>query len=205
MNARGWAGVALAVLLGALFLRLCVRIVPADGPVPMPPPSRPAAVAEGALLIPVEGVPPSALSDTFTQSRAGEARASGARASGARASGARAHDAIDIMAARGRAVLAAADGRIEKLFWSREGGRTVYQRSADGRRIYYYAHLDSYAPGLAQGQAVRRGQRIASVGSTGNADPGAPHLHFAVHEMAAGEPWYGGRAINPYPLLARPR
>ena len=127
-----------------------------------------ASAGTGKLLIPVEGVPPTALSDTFTQ---------------ARARGARAHDAIDIMAARGRAVLAA----------------------ADGRRIYYYAHLDGYAAGLGEGQSVRRGQRIASVGSTGNADPAAPHLHFAVHEMGAGEPWYGGRAVNPYPLLAKPR
>ncbi|KEQ54056.1 M23 family metallopeptidase [Sphingobium chlorophenolicum] len=188
MSARGWAGIGLAVLLCAAFLKFCVRIVPADAPAPMASP-RPAAADVGALLIPVEGVPPTALSDTFTR---------------ARASGARPHDAIDIMAARGRAVLAAADGRIEKLFWSGEGGRTIYQRSSDGRLIYYYAHLDGYAPGLAEGQAVRRGQRIASVGSTGNADPGAPHLHFAVHEMAPGEAWYGGRPVNPYPLLARP-
>ncbi|QDC37468.1 M23 family metallopeptidase [Sphingobium fuliginis] len=186
MRARGWAGIGLAVLIGAALLRTFVRIVPADAPEP----SRPAAAEAGALLIPVEGVPPSALSDTFAQ---------------ARASGARAHDAIDIMAARGRAVLAAADGRIEKLFWSEEGGRTIYERSPDGRRIYYYAHLDGYAPGLAEGQAVRRGQRIATVGSTGNADPAAPHLHFAVHELGPGEPWHGGRAINPYPLLAKPR
>jgi len=189
MRARGWAGIGFAVLLGAAFLRLCVRIVPADGPSESAP-SRPAAAAAGALLVPVEGVPPTALTDTFTQ---------------ARANGARPHDAIDIMAARGRAVLAATEGRIEKLFWSEEGGRTLYERSSDGRRIYYYAHLDAYAPGLREGQALRRGQRIGSVGSSGNADPSAPHLHFAVHEMGAGEPWHGGRAVNPYPLLARPR
>lgn len=185
---RGWAGIALAILLVLLFLKMCVRIVPGDAPVQAPA-QRPATAQTGALLIPVEGVPPSALTDTFAQ---------------ARASGARHHDAIDIMAARGRAVLAAADGRIERLFSSVDGGLTIYQRSSDGRRIYYYAHLDSYAAGLAEGRMVRRGQKIATVGSTGNTDPTAPHLHFAVHEMAAGEPWYGGRAINPYPLLARP-
>ncbi|BAV64207.1 M23 family metallopeptidase [Sphingobium cloacae] len=190
VGARGWAGVALAVLPCALFLSFCVRIVPADAPAP-PVAARQAAREEGgALLIPVEGVPSSALTDTFTQ---------------ARASGARPHDAIDIMAARGRAVLAAADGHIEKLFWSEDGGRTVYERSPDGRRIYYYAHLDGYAPGLREGQAVRRGDRIATVGSTGNADPSAPHLHFAVHVMDRDEPWHGGRAINPYPLLAGER
>lgn len=191
---RGWAGIALAILLIVFFLRTCVRILPGDRSAPPPvtptPPARPAVAETGELLIPVEGVPPMALTDTFTQSRAG---------------GARPHDAIDIMAARGRAVLAAADGRVEKLFTSMEGGFTIYQRSTDGRRIYYYAHLDSYAPGLAEGRPLRRGQKIATVGSTGNADPGAPHLHFAVHEMAPGEPWYKGHPINPYPLLTRPR
>jgi peptidoglycan LD-endopeptidase LytH len=186
---RGCLGIITAVLLLLLFLKMCVRIVPGDGPEQRAVPERPAAAEAGSLLIPVEGVPPSALTDTFTQARAG---------------GVRPHDAIDIMAARGRAVLAAADGRIEKLFTSADGGLTIYERSLDGRLIYYYAHLDGYAPGLAEGQMVKRGQKIATVGSTGNADPAAPHLHFAVNEIRPGEPWYGGRAINPYPLLARP-
>lgn len=186
---RGFLGIIVAVLLLLLFLKMCVRIVPGGPERTASPPLRPAAAEAGSLLIPVEGVPPTALTDTFTQARAG---------------GARPHDAIDIMAARGRAVLAAADGRIEKLFTSEDGGLTVYQRSQDGRRIYYYAHLDAYAPGLAEGQMVKRGQKIAVVGSTGNADPAAPHLHFAVNEIRPGEPWYRGRAINPYPLLARP-
>ncbi|EQB34150.1 peptidase M23 [Sphingobium ummariense RL-3] len=190
MGRRGWAWLALAALLCIAFLRFCVRFVPADAPVATAPAPGSRAVDNGELLIPVEGVPASALADTFTQSRA---------------AGARAHDAIDIIAARGRPVLAAADGRIEKLFWSEEGGRTIYQRSADGRRVYYYAHLDGYAPGLREGQGVRRGTRIASVGSTGNADPAAPHLHFAVHAMQPGEPWYRGSPVNPYPLLARAR
>ncbi|MDI1296208.1 MAG: M23 family metallopeptidase, partial [bacterium] len=110
-----------------------------------------------------------------------------------------------IMAARGTVVRAAADGRIEKLFWSHDGGRTLYQRSADGRGIYYYAHLDGYAPGLHEGQGVRRGTPIATVGSTGNADPAAPHLHFAVNIAAPTDPWYRGRPVNPYPLLVGAR
>ena len=186
---RGWVGIIVAVLLLLLFLKMCVRIVPGGPERTASPPQHPAAAEAGPLSIPVEGVPPTALTDTFTQARAG---------------GARPHDAIDIMAARGRAVLAAADGRIEKLFTSEDGGLTIYQRSGDGRRIYYYAHLDAYAPGLAEGQMVKRGQKIAMVGSSGNADPSAPHLHFAVNEIRPDEPWYGGRAINPYPLLARP-
>ena len=189
MNRRAWGGGAAALLLCAAFAHFCVRIVPAEAPSPLPStpvPRSSQTAAWGKLVIPVEGVPPSALADTFTQTRAG---------------GARPHDAIDIMAARGRPVVAAADGRVEKLFWSGEGGRTLYQRSTDGKRIYYYAHLDSYAPGLGEGQALQRGQPIGTVGSTGNADESAPHLHFAILLVRPDEPWYGGQPINPYPLL----
>ncbi len=186
---RRWAGAALVILLLLLFLRMCVRIVPGDAPIDGPIALERPTDEVGSLLIPVEGVPPTGLSDTFAQYRAG---------------GARPHDAIDIMADRGRAVVAAADGRIERLFSSVDGGLTIYQRSSDRRRIYYYAHLDAYARGLAEGQEVRRGQKIATVGSSGNADPTAPHLHFAVHQMEPGDPWYGGQAINPYPLLVGP-
>ena len=185
---RRWLWGAGAVALCVAFAHYCVQIVPADAPLPNA--KAPAAQsASGTLLIPVEGVPASALTDTFTQ---------------ARAAGSRAHDAIDIVAARGRAVLAVADGRIDKIHWSKEGGRTLYQRASDGRTLYYYAHLDRYAPGLREGQMVRRGQRIATVGSTGNADPGAPHLHFAIHRAMPATPWHGGKPINPYPLLTAP-
>jgi murein DD-endopeptidase MepM/ murein hydrolase activator NlpD len=183
-----WGGGVSALLLCVAFAQYCVRIVPADQALPAPKPLTSRPPDQGPLLIPVEGIPASALTDTFTQARAG---------------GARPHDAIDIIAARGRAVLAAADGRIEKIFWSEAGGRTLYERSADGRLIYYYAHLDGYAPGLREGQNIRRGQPVATVGSTGNADPAAPHLHFAVNVMQPGEPWHGGRPVNPYPLLVR--
>jgi murein DD-endopeptidase MepM/ murein hydrolase activator NlpD len=179
---RKWAWAALALVLCVAFVHFCVRIVPGDAPVP----AGESSVREGHLLIPVKGMPPGALVDTFMQ---------------AREKGERSHDAIDIMAARGRAVLAVADGRIERIHWSERGGRTIYQRSGDGAYVYYYAHLDAYAAGLTEGQAVRRGQRIATVGSTGNADPAGPHLHFEVHEMGPGDPWYRGRPVNPYPLL----
>ena len=154
----------------------------------------PIVVAEGlevgpaGLAVPVAGVKRTELSDTFTQARAG---------------GARAHDAIDIMAPRGTPVLAAAAGTVEKLFNSRGGGGiTVYVRSADNRWVYYYAHLDRYAPGLAEGQAVQRGTPLGTVGSTGNANPAGPHLHFAINRMSPGQKWYQGSPINPYPLLA---
>ena len=154
----------------------------------------PVAVAEGVevgpagLAIPVLGVKAKDLIDTFSQARAG---------------GGRVHDAIDIMAPSGSTVVAAAPGRVEKLFNSQGGGGiTAYVRSDDGRWIYYYAHLEGYAPGLAESQRVARGQPIGRVGFTGNANPAGPHLHFAIHRMNPGEKWYQGRAVNPFPLLA---
>ena len=153
----------------------------------------PVTVAEGTvvgpsgLAIPVAGIKPENLIDTYTQARAG---------------GARLHDAIDIMAPRGTPVVNAAPGRIEKIFVSQGGGgNTVYVRSQDGRWIYYYAHLDAYAPGLKEGMQLPRGARLGTVGSSGNANPEGPHLHFAVHRMQPGESWHEGAAINPYPLL----
>ena len=154
----------------------------------------PVTVAEGVvvgptgLALPVVGIKPGDLVDTYTQARAG---------------GARTHDAIDIMAAEGTPVIAAAPGKVEKLFYSDGGGGiTAYVRSDDGRWTYYYAHLLSYAPGLAEGGRVERGTPIGRVGHTGNASPDGPHLHFAIFRMNPGERWWQGTAINPYPLLA---
>jgi murein DD-endopeptidase MepM/ murein hydrolase activator NlpD len=154
----------------------------------------PVAVAEGlevgpaGLAIPVAGVTAKELSDTFTQARAG---------------GARVHDAIDIMADEGTPVIAATDGTVEKLFYSDGGGgKTIYVRSPDQRWTYYYAHLQGYAPGLAEGQQVKQGQVIGRVGHTGNASAAGPHLHFAINRMESGQDWYQGEPINPYPLLA---
>jgi murein DD-endopeptidase MepM/ murein hydrolase activator NlpD len=138
------------------------------------------------LLLPVEGIAPTQLVDTFNASR----------------SGGRSHNALDIMAPRGSLVVSAADGVVERLHHSSLGGTTAYVRSDDGAWVYYYAHLDSYAPGLAEGQQLRRGDPIGRVGSTGNAQAAWPHLHFAVYRMAAGQRWYQGQAIDPYPLLA---
>ncbi|HWW64184.1 MAG TPA: M23 family metallopeptidase [Sphingomonadaceae bacterium] len=174
--------VALLLVL-ALFVRYCVRVIPADAPHP-PAQTAPVQAARG-LIVPVAGVKPGELVDTFAQ-----ARAAGTS-----------HDAIDIMAPRGAEVRAAAPGRIEKLFHSEKGGNTIYVRSPDRRWIYYYAHLDAYRAGLHEGQTVAQGEAIATVGSTGNADPAAPHLHFAINRMAPGEDWYEGTPINPYPLL----
>lgn len=162
-----------------------------------PPKAPPGGIAEGltvgpgGLAIPVAGVSQNQLVDTFTQARAG---------------GARVHDAIDIMAPAATPVLSATPGTVEKLFFSKGGGGiTIYVRSPDQRWTYYYAHLQGYAPGLAEGQQVRTGQVIGFVGSTGNAIRSGPHLHLAVNRMQPGEKWHQGTPTNPYPLLARKR
>ena len=108
------------------------------------------------------------------------------------------------MAPRGTPVVAAAAGTVERLFLSKPGGKTIYIRSPDRLRIYYYAHLDSYRADLSEHQLVAPGDLLGTVGSTGNADPSAPHLHFAVHKVRADEKWYQGRPVNPYPLLTGP-
>ncbi|PKB13329.1 peptidase M23-like protein [Novosphingobium kunmingense] len=165
-----------AAAQGASLVRASLETAPA-------PPNTP-----GALVMPVVGVLPHSLVDTFTQSR----------------SDGRVHDAIDIMAARGTPVVAAASGTIEKLFWSNLGGNTAYVRSPDRRLIYYYAHLDAYAPGLAENRPIRAGAPIGTVGSTGNASPSGPHLHFAIMATSPDRKWYQpATAINPYPMLGR--
>ena len=106
------------------------------------------------------------------------------------------------MAPAGTPVVAAGPGTVEKLFLSDAGGNTVYVRSGDRRTIHYYAHLQAYASGLAEGQPVHRGQRLGTVGSSGNADPAAPHLHFAVLRVAPGAHWWDSAdPIDPFPLL----
>lgn len=161
----------------------------APAPAATPAPSGLAVPAAGDLLVPVQGKAATELVDTFT-----DARSEG-----------RAHDAIDIMAAAGTPVLAVADGRVEKLFTSDRGGLTLYQFEPSGQFAYYYAHLQRYADGLAEQQAIKRGQVIGYVGATGNASPDAPHLHFAVFVLGPERHWWEGTAVNPYPLLTGKR
>lgn len=144
-------------------------------------------VGQLELIIPVAGVRPDQLQDTFD-----DARSEG-----------RVHDAIDIMAAAGTPVLAAVDGKILKLFQSDRGGTTIYQLSADEKTVYYYAHLQSYANGLSEGNVVRQGDVIAYVGDTGNAGAGNYHLHFSISAVSDPKRYWEGTNINPYPLLSR--
>jgi len=201
VNRVGWV-VVIAVLLGAAAIfyfgitgsiapsQVAVRDQTIVDPAGKAPPIAVGTITVGpaGLAIPVAGVKPRELVDTYSQARAG---------------GARVHDAIDIMAPTGTPVVAAAPGRVEKLFFSNGGGGiSVYIRSDDNLWTYYYAHLSAYAPGLHEGQHLLRGAPVGYVGVTGNANPAGPHLHFAINRMAPGEKWYQGTPINPYPLLA---
>jgi murein DD-endopeptidase MepM/ murein hydrolase activator NlpD len=189
LNRFGWFLLLIFILAAigfALMLRPGSR-APAPAPQPAPSATATPVQASSGLIIPVAGVSADQLTDTWGQSRGG---------------GSREHHAIDIMAPRGTPVIAAAPGRVEKLFESDNGGHTVYVRSPDGSTVYYYAHLDAYRPGLAEGKQVQTGEQIATVGSTGDASPEAPHLHVEIKRMAAGEGWWQGREVNPYPLLA---
>ena len=165
--------------------------------VPAPAPANPATPATAAdaasgddlsrlrsrgLALPLPAVSAAQLTDTFTQARAGGA----------------AHEALDIMAPRGTPVLAVDDGRVVKLFLSKPGGITLYQFDARDEYVYYYAHLDRYADGVTEGDTVRKGQIIGYVGSTGNALPDAPHLHFAILRLGPERQWWRGTAINPF-------
>lgn len=144
-------------------------------------------LAQRPLLLPVVGVEPSALTDQYALARGSQ----------------RVHEAIDIMAAKGTPVVAADDGRITKLFTSKPGGLTVYQYDPTSQLAYYYAHLDRYADGLQEGMQVRRGDLIGYVGASGNANPQAPHLHFAVFRLGKPPKWWQGEPVNPYPALSR--
>ncbi|HEX3558310.1 MAG TPA: peptidoglycan DD-metalloendopeptidase family protein [Pyrinomonadaceae bacterium] len=168
------------------------QATPAPAPSPQAQNNSSSDAGEGVaalrLLIPVVGVKASELRDTFS-----DARSEG-----------RVHDAIDIPAPRNTPVVAAADGRVVRLFHSAKGGTTIYQlASADEHFVFYYAHLDHYADGLAEGHVARRGETIGYVGDTGDAAPGNTHLHFQIYRVADPRHFWTGENINPYPILRK--
>lgn len=144
-----------------------------------------AALAERKLMVPVEGIAPREVPDTFHAARDG---------------GARTHRATDIMAPEGTPVVSADDGRVFKLGENRRGGLTVYATDPEQRFLYYYAHLRAYRRGLREGMPLSRGTVIGYVGHTGNASADAPHCHF---QVMAFEPqrWWDGRAIDAKPYF----
>lgn len=135
------------------------------------------------LLFPVPAVSPATMASSFLDRR-----------------GERVHHAVDILAPRHAEVVAVADGTVARIMTSTAGGLSVYHRSADQTFIYYYAHLQAYAPGLAEGAPVRRGQVLGFVGTSGNAPPTTPHLHFAIARVESHDRWWGGVPIDPYPI-----
>lgn len=157
---------------------------------PNAPATPPASIVDASggqkLKVPVEGIKYAQLSDNFDQPRGTE----------------RHHEALDIMAPTGTKVVAVADGKVVKLFNSKPGGLTVYQFDPTEKYAYYYAHLDKYAEGLKEGAEIKRGDLIGYVGATGNANPAAPHLHFAVVELTPEKQWWKGTPVNPYPMMA---
>jgi peptidoglycan LD-endopeptidase LytH len=168
----------MAVRVGALLVRGDRPAVVGTAETP------PADLLARQLEFPVRGVSPNAVTDSFRDPRSGD----------------RIHHAMDVMAPRGTPVVAVDDGIVVKLHQSGTGGIAVYQFDLQGQYGYYYAHLHAYADGLREGQAVRRGDVLGYVGTTGNAPENAPHLHFAVFRVPEGGRWWGGEPVNPFPL-----
>ncbi len=164
------------------------RASPGEATVPPFTPLAGFALGREPIVMPVEGAHATDLHDSFEEKR-GSGR----------------HEAIDILAPRGTPVVAAVDGSIEKLFTSKLGGLTIYEFDPDRNYCYYYAHLDHYAEDLKEKQSVRRGDRLGYVGSTGDASPTAPHLHFAIMRLGPAKQWWVGTPINPYPYLLATR
>jgi murein DD-endopeptidase MepM/ murein hydrolase activator NlpD len=135
-----------------------------------------------SLLVPVRGLDSEDLVSSFTDARGSSRR----------------HEAIDILAPRGTEVLAVEDGKVAKIFTSDAGGLTLYQYDPSETFVYYYAHLDSYAPGLKEGVMLRKGDVVGTVGTTGNAPKNTPHLHFAIAKLDPDKRWWGGTALDPF-------
>ena len=136
------------------------------------------------LTPPIAGLTPDHIRDTFAETHNGHP-----------------HEAIDIMEPAGTPVRAVVPGVIRKLFYSKQGGNTIYEFDESGTLCYYYAHLDHYEPGLHEGMRVAAGEEVAFVGSTGNASPDAPHFHFAVTRIEDPGKWWKGKYLNPYSAL----
>lgn len=164
---------------------LVAPTVPGDSAAVRPTTDELVELAE-SLIVPVAGVQPKDLLDTFDEPR-----------------GTRRHHALDIPAPRGTPVLSATDGRVQRLFTSAAGGLMVYASDPSGRFVLMYAHLDRYADGLTDSTALRRGDTIGFVGTTGNAPPNVPHLHFAITRARDVRKWWSGTPVDPRPLLQR--
>jgi murein DD-endopeptidase MepM/ murein hydrolase activator NlpD len=139
-------------------------------------------VPHGRIRVPIDGEDIESFKNGFSEVR----------------DGTRPHEAVDMLAPRNTPVHAVENGTIAKLFTSKAGGLTIYQYDPTGHLCYYYAHLERYADGLKDGQAISQGDVIGFVGTSGNAPANTPHLHFAVFELNADKHWWQGKPIDPY-------
>ena len=172
-----------------------VKPASAETPPPVAPPAPPVSTAPPVisadpiedlrrrqLTLPVQSIAADDIRDSFNELRDGSRR----------------HEAIDVLAPRHTPVLAVEDGTVARLFLSEAGGITLYQFDPTARYVYYYAHLEGYAPGLKEKDPVSRGQVVGYVGTTGNARRDTPHLHFAIFKMGDDKQWWRGTALDPY-------
>jgi murein DD-endopeptidase MepM/ murein hydrolase activator NlpD len=155
----------------------CARASAPVDPDPVPAPAPPTSAVEAEyfeerpLMVPVQGIRPRDLRDSFNDARGGG----------------RTHQALDILAPRGTPVVAAIDGEVLRLTQNSAGGLTIYLTDAERRYIYYYAHLDRYSDEILQTVRVKQGLVIGYVGTSGNAPPDTPHLHFQVMRLGPGQ------------------
>jgi len=132
-------------------------------------------------MVPVDGVAPERLRDSFNDPRGGG----------------RSHRAIDIPAPRETPVVAAISGRVLSLRQNAAGGITAYLVDADRRYVYYYAHLARYSDEITEGLEVAQGFVIGYVGTSGNAPPNTPHLHFQAMRLTDGQrDWWNGTPVD---------
>lgn len=142
-----------------------------------------------SLMVPVEGVSPRELRDSFNDAR----------------DGGRTHRATDILAPRGTPVVATIDGEVLRLRQNSAGGITAYLVDSERRYLYYYAHLDHYSDRITEGLKVEQGFLIGYVGTSGNAPPDTPHLHFQVMRLSPGQrDWWNGTPVDVRPFITRP-
>lgn len=205
------AGALLALVMSTLLVACAPALTPSPPPrpAPVPVPARatqpetdPATVGRDGgidaawleelaarnLMVPVAGIPPDRVPDTFLAARSGN----------------RLHRAVDILAPRGTAVLSADDGKVLRLSSNALGGTTIYALDPTGRFVYYYAHLERYREGIREGEELRRGDLIGYVGTSGNAPPTVPHLHFQVMRWRDDGRWWDGIALDPRPFFSHP-
>ena len=146
------------------------------------------ALRAHGLMVPVAGVTPAQLTDSYEAARDGGRR----------------HEAIDILAPRGTPVLAVDDGVIVRVGTNALGGKVVWETDGSHLFAYYYAHLDRHARGLHEGQDVRRGDVLGYVGTTGNAPSATPHLHFQVMRIRDARRFSDGPPFNPIAFFTIP-